>query len=217
MPSLVPRISDKTRFLDAFWRIWRCWVYLGHSRRIWFLVSRVSSLHGHAVGSGERGRKEFLNSPVYVWPVRHCSTRPNTSRLFLSFSKCLVGFRDGFSRFAMANLPTFGECFHSICQSLRTDDLARLLAFEWVALNGIWQPSSVASLASWSALSLPSIPQWLGHQEIETLRFSWVSRSGLMIWWNLIAKNWAVLGLGSTGPTVSWILCEKMCLPAELT
>ena len=107
MPSLVPRISDKTRFLDAFWRIWRCWVYLGHSRRIWFLVSRVSSLHGHAVGSGERGRKEFLNSPVYVWPVRHCSTRPNTSRLFLSFSKCLVGFRDGFSRFAMAKGLSF--------------------------------------------------------------------------------------------------------------
>ena len=75
----------------------------------------------------------------------------------------------------MAYLPTLGEFFHSFCHSLSIDDLACLLAFECDMLNGIWRSSSVASFASWSALSLPGMPQWLGHQEIDTLGFhGWI-------------------------------------------
>ena len=52
---------------------------------MWFLVSVVSSdsSHGQDVGSGERGRKDLLNSPVYECPVLHWTMRPKTSLLFL--------------------------------------------------------------------------------------------------------------------------------------
>ena len=66
MPSFVPRRTDRVRDLEAFSRILRCWEYLVQSRRMWFLVSIVSSSssQGHVMGSGERGRKDLLNSPV---------------------------------------------------------------------------------------------------------------------------------------------------------
>ena len=99
-----------------------------------------------------------------------------------------MGLRDGFILLAIAYLPTLGEFFHSVCHSLMVDDLARRLALEYVTLNGVCLPSSVASLANLSALSLPSMPQWLGHQEIETFRLACVVMSGLMVWWNLRAK-----------------------------
>jgi hypothetical protein len=111
---------------------------------MWFPVSIVSS-HGHDIGAGERGRKFFLNSPVYACLVRHWTTRPNTSRLFLRSLKCPVGLREGIRRLAIANLSNLGEFFHSICHSFKMEFLARLFVFEWVALNGIWHPSSVAS------------------------------------------------------------------------
>ena len=129
--------------------------------------------------------------------MRHWMTRPKISRLDLRFLKCGVGLRDGLNLLAIAYLPTLGEFFQSICHILREDVLALLLALEYVALKGVWRSSSVASFASLSALSLPEMPQWLGHHDIETFRFSWFVSRGLMVWWNLRAKNCEVLGLGS--------------------
>jgi hypothetical protein len=64
IPFLVPRISGRAMYLDVFCRIFRCWLYLGHSASMWFLVSRVSLSQGHAVGSGESGKKDLRKSPV---------------------------------------------------------------------------------------------------------------------------------------------------------
>ena len=74
MPSLVPRISGRDMLFATFSRMLRCCSYLGHSSRMWVLVSRVSSSQGQVTGSGDRGRKDLRNSPVYAWPGRplHC-------------------------------------------------------------------------------------------------------------------------------------------------
>ena len=64
IPSLVPRSSDRARALEALTSILQCRLYLGQSRRMWFLVSIISSLHGHELGSGDWGRKDCRNSPV---------------------------------------------------------------------------------------------------------------------------------------------------------
>ena len=64
IPLSVPRSSDSARDLDALVRMFRCCAYLVHSLMIWFLDSRVSSSQGHVIGSGERGRKAWRNSPV---------------------------------------------------------------------------------------------------------------------------------------------------------
>lgn len=170
IPSREPRISGRAMGLDASSSMCRCCANLGHSRRMCSLVSSVVLSQGQAIGSGDRGRKDRRKSPVYAWPVRHCITRPKTSRLFLRFMKCGVGLREGLILLAIAYLPTLGEFFHSVCHSLREDNLARLLAFEYVTLNGVCLWSSVASLANLSALSLPRMPQWLGHQEIDIFR-----------------------------------------------
>ena len=53
IPSLVPRRSDRDRALEALTSILRCRLYLGQSRRMWFLVSIISLSHGHVLGSGE--------------------------------------------------------------------------------------------------------------------------------------------------------------------
>ena len=63
MPFLVPRISGRDRLFETFSRMLRCWLYLGHSSRMWDLVSRVLLLHGQVFGSGDRGRKDLRNSP----------------------------------------------------------------------------------------------------------------------------------------------------------
>ena len=67
----------------------------------------------------------------------------------------------------------------------------------------------MASFASWSALSFLAIPQWLGHQEMEIFRFSWVVRSGLAMLWNFMAESWAVFGFGSRMVVVAAELSEK--------
>ena len=67
----------------------------------------------------------------------------------------------------------------------------------------------MASFASLSALSFPGILQWLGHQEIEILRFSCVVSSGCMILWNLSVKNWEILGFGSDMAVVVAVLSVK--------
>ena len=56
-----------------------------HSLRMCSLVSSVSLSHGQVVGSGARARKDRRKSPVYAWPVRHCMTRPKSSRLLIYF------------------------------------------------------------------------------------------------------------------------------------
>ena len=48
-----------------------------------------------------------IHSPLYACPVRHWTRRPNTSRWFWSSVKCLVGFRDGGIRFAIAKVSRF--------------------------------------------------------------------------------------------------------------
>ena len=64
IPSLVPRSSGRERILEALSRMFRCWLYLGHSVMIWFLSSRVTLSQGQEIGSGDKGRKERLKSPV---------------------------------------------------------------------------------------------------------------------------------------------------------
>jgi hypothetical protein len=76
IPTLVPS-RGICRELDAWTRMLRWLLYLGHSLMMWFLVSRISLLQGQWFGSGERGRKGCRNSPVYEWPVRHWRRRPN--------------------------------------------------------------------------------------------------------------------------------------------
>ena len=144
--------------------------------------------------------------------MRHWTNLPNTSRLFLRAWKCLDGLREGGMRFAMANLPSLGVFLHSCCQSLRQDRLARRLAFERETLNGTCRSRVVASFASSSALSFPGMPQWLGHQAIEIERFSLASRIGLRIWWNLIVKYWAELGLGLLMALTAAALSEKIAM-----
>ena len=50
----VPCMTEKVMDLEALRRIMcQCWAYLGHPLRMWFLVSTMSSSHGHDIGSGE--------------------------------------------------------------------------------------------------------------------------------------------------------------------
>ena len=57
MPLVVPRTTGRERCLEAFLSIFLWWVYLGHSVRMWFLVSRMVLSQGQLIGSGERGRR----------------------------------------------------------------------------------------------------------------------------------------------------------------
>lgn len=82
-----------------------------------------------------------------------------------------MGLRDGVIRLAMAYLPVLGVFFQSFCHILTTVLLDLRFALDLVVLKGIWQPSVVASLARVSALSLPGMPQWLGHQATVMERF----------------------------------------------
>lgn len=159
-----------------------------HSRRMCSLVSRVALSHGQAVGLFECGRKSRLNSPVYAWPVRHCITLPKSSRFWWSSRKWAVGLSDGAIRLAIAYLPFLGVCRHSACHSFSVQLLDRRRALERVTGNGISQGRDVASFASSSARSLPSIPQWLGHHEMLIVREARDSKRGRSVWWNLWAK-----------------------------
>ena len=64
IPSVVPRMVDRSMDREAFVRMSRCWLHPGHSLRMWLLDSRVSLSHGQEVGSVDNGRKERRNSPV---------------------------------------------------------------------------------------------------------------------------------------------------------
>ena len=64
IPVAVPRSSDRARFLEALVSTLRWELYLGQSLMMWFLDSMVKSSHGHVMGSGDRGRKAWRNSPV---------------------------------------------------------------------------------------------------------------------------------------------------------
>jgi hypothetical protein len=50
MPLFVPRMTGRDRCLEAFLRILRCSLYLGHSVRMFVLDSGVSLSHGQVVG-----------------------------------------------------------------------------------------------------------------------------------------------------------------------
>ena len=64
MPLFEPSRTGRERCFEAVVRIFRCWLYLGHSVRMCVLVSGVALSHGHVFGSGDRGRKVRRNSPV---------------------------------------------------------------------------------------------------------------------------------------------------------
>jgi hypothetical protein len=113
IPSLVPSRVGMCRELDAWTRMLRWLLYLGHSLMMWFLVSRISLSQGQWLGSGERGRKDRLNSPVYEWPVRHWRRRPNTSRFPWRLRKWWVELREGEMRLATAYRPTLCAFFQS--------------------------------------------------------------------------------------------------------
>ena len=145
MPFLEPSMEGRNRYLEAFLRIPRWRSYLGQSRSMWFLDSRVLLSQGQEVGSGKRGMKAWQNSPVYVCPVLHWRTHPKTSCLSLRSWKCFEGLRDGWMQFVMANLPSFGEFFHLFCQSFVVAVLVLLLALDLVVLKGfgilgMWLP-----------------------------------------------------------------------------
>ena len=89
-----------------------------------------------------------------------------------------MGFREGAMRFMIANLPTLGVSFHSFCHILVMAFLALRLAFDLVVLKGILHLCVVASLVRVSALSLPGMPQWLGHHTTVMERFGCVLRRG---------------------------------------
>ena len=212
IPFLVPSRVERSRCLEPLVRISRCWLYLGHSLRMWLLDSLAELSHGQVVGSVERGRKVWRNSPVYECPVRHWINRPNSSRLLLRLRKWLVGVSDGLSLLAMAKRPSLGELDHSFCQIFPMVLLALLLALDRVVLNGIWHSSFVASLASASALSLPGMSQWLGHQASEIERLVFVSSICVTCLWKFSAKCCAELGLGSAVARMAAALSEKIAM-----
>ena len=57
IPCLEPRITDSVRDLEAFTSMLWCWLYIGQSLKMWFLVSSKSLSQGQEFGSGDRGRK----------------------------------------------------------------------------------------------------------------------------------------------------------------
>ena len=81
----------------------------------------------------------------------------------------------------MANLPSLGVFFHSICQIFSIVALECLRALEQDTLYGVWRSFCVAALASVSALSFPLMQQWLGHHAIRTVSVSCVSKIGLKV------------------------------------
>ena len=81
----------------------------------------------------------------------------------------------------MANLPSLGMFFHSICQIFSIVALERLRALERDTLYSVWRSFCVAALASVSALWFPLMRQWLGHHPIQTESVSCVSKIGLKV------------------------------------
>ena len=130
IPSLELSIEGMAMLLDTFSSMSWCCANLGHSVRMCSLVSIVSLSQGQVIRYGERGRNEHWNSPVYACLVRHWMMQLKASLLFLRFLKWGVGLNEGFTLFAIAYLPTFGESFHSICHSFKMDDLAHCLLCE---------------------------------------------------------------------------------------
>ena len=212
IPFLVPSRVGRSRYLAPLVRISRYWSNLGHSLRMWFLDSLAVLSHGQVVESVERGRKVWRNSPVYECPVRHWVNRPNSSWLLLRLMKWLVGESDGLSLLAMVKRPSLGELDHSFCQILVMVLLALLLVLDRVVLNRIWHSSFVASLASASALSLPGMLQWLGHQVNEIERLVCVSSMCVTCLWKFSAKCCADLGFGSAVARMATALSEKIAM-----
>ena len=112
-------------------------------------------------------------------------------------------------RLAIAYLPVLGVFLHSFCHNLVMAPLDLHLALDLVVLKGIWHPSEVASFARELALSLPGMPQWLGHQDIVIQRLGCVSRRGHIRLWKLSVKYWADPGFGSMIALTAAALSEK--------
>ena len=111
IPSGVPSSSGRAISRFSFCKLLSRWfVYRGH---VLMMCSRVCRFSPHAQATPSPGQNCLRNSPVYAWPVRHWTRRPNTSRWSLSSTKCLVGFRDGGILLEIAKRPVFGD----LCQS----------------------------------------------------------------------------------------------------
>ena len=123
-----------------------------------------------------------------------------------------MGESDSLSLLVMAKRPSLGELDHLFCQILAMVLLALLLVLDQVVLNGIWHSSFVASLAGASALSLPGMSQWLGHQVSEIERLVCVSSMCVTCLWKFSAKCCAELGRGSAVARMAAALSEKIAM-----
>ena len=141
--------------------------------------------------------------------MRHCIRRPKSPRSCWRWRKWGVGFSEGGKRLAIAYLPSLGRFLHSICHIFSIVDLERLRALERDTLYGVCRSLWVASLASVSALSLPLMRQWLGHQAILIVSLLWVSSMGLSVLWNSVANSCAACGLGSVIARTAAVLSVK--------
>jgi hypothetical protein len=156
MPFCEPRIVGRNSWWEAFWR--RCLKasYRGQWQRMCSRVS-VGSPHGQAYWPSRENPR--LNSPVWLWPVRHCSVLPKSSRLAFRVRKWWVGFSEGGRRLAIAYRPVREVFRHSWFHSFVADIFTRRRAFVRVTPIGDSSARSVASLASLSALSFPGMPE----------------------------------------------------------
>lgn len=98
------------------------------------------------------------------------------------------GEREGGNLLAIAKRPDRADFFHSWVQSLVVMAFARLSALVRVVLMGAFRASSVAFLARESALSLPWMFEWLGHQERVMLIVGLVDMRLVMVW-EKVAEN----------------------------
>ena len=130
MPLGVPRSSGRASLRYSALSFVRRASYWSHVLMMCSHVCKVSSPHSQSMLFS--GKNCFRNSPVYAWPVRHCTRRLKTSRWFWSSVKCFVGLRDGGILLAIANLPLQG----ALCQSRARADCVPVVALAlWRALN----------------------------------------------------------------------------------
>jgi len=128
------------------------------------------------------GKNCLQNSPMYVWPVQHCIRRPKNSCWSLSSVKCFVGLRDGGILFEIVNHPFFGVFCHLQAHAACMVALACHRANALDVPIGAFHAICVASFASSSALSLPCILQWLGHQLISIVHVVLLLRNLAILW-----------------------------------
>ncbi len=94
-----------------------------------------------------------------------------------------LSVRLGWSLLAIAKLPPLGFFSHCFLHVRMVTSLARRRAFDLEVVIGPFPARLVASLASLSAFSLPSMSVWLGHHDIESRLAKSLSRNSHSFWW----------------------------------